>query len=466
LAIRNRLKIIPWAILIFALFISCSSLSTQKGFYDPINADLLEGEYDSAVVKLENARENNKFADKDRFLYYLDAGLANYYAANFDSSNAKLTQAENSAEELFTRSISRAALSYVINDNVLEYPGEDYEVLYTNIFKALNYLAMDNAEDAFVEVRRANLKLELLEQKYVDLAQQFQKTADEDTVLSGLKYEAPDVRFNNDAFARYLGMHLYASRGDYDNARIAYDYLVNAFQSQPDVYDFPMPDVKYYSENGYILSVVALSGRAPVKEALNLRLRTDKDLNLVQILYDGPDSSDTEYGHLPVPVSEDYYFKFAIPMLIERPSQIDRVFVKINGEVAGQLQLIEDIGKVSRETYEARKTLMYIRTLARAIVKGLFAHKAKEKADTGGLGGWLKKAAIDVGTDILENADLRCSRLLPNRIYVSDLELEPGVYDITFEFVDSEGNIVASKSVEGYRVLENGLNLVQAFSLR
>ncbi|NIP42715.1 MAG: hydroxyisourate hydrolase [candidate division Zixibacteria bacterium] len=82
------------------------------------------------------------------------------------------------------------------------------------------------------------------------------------------------------------------------------------------------------------------------------------------------------------------------------------------------------------------------------------------------MGGWLKKAAIDVGTDILENADLRCSRLLPNCIYVSDLELEPGVYDITFDFVDYEGNIVASKSVEGYRVLENGLNLVQAFSLQ
>ncbi|NIS16661.1 MAG: hypothetical protein GWO41_09920, partial [candidate division Zixibacteria bacterium] len=72
----KRLLIIPWAFLISTVFISCSSISTQKGFYDPINADLLEGEYDSAVVKLEVAREKNKFAEKDRFLYYVDAGLA------------------------------------------------------------------------------------------------------------------------------------------------------------------------------------------------------------------------------------------------------------------------------------------------------------------------------------------------------------------------------------------------------
>jgi hypothetical protein len=463
---RKLSKHILRIILLFSLALACSSLSTQKKFYEPITASLQDGDYEAALKELEKAREKNKFAEKDRFIYFLDAGLANYYAANFDSSNAKLTMAEAAAEELYTKSITRAAASFILNDNVLEYAGEDYEVLYANLMKAMNYLAMDQIEEAFVEIRRANLKLELLEQKYVDIAQQYQKTADEDSIVRGIKYDVPDVRFNNDAFARYLSMHLYASQGDLDDARIDYDFLKNAFITQPDVYDYPMPEVQYYSEYGPILSIVALAGMSPVKEGLSLRLRTDKDLNLVQILYDGPGMEDVEYGHIPLPVSEDYYFKFAIPVLEARPSQIDRVVVLINGKEAGQLQLLEDVGNVARETYEAKKTLIYIRTLARAIIKGLVAHGMKEKADTGGLEGWLKKAAIDVGTDILENADLRCSRLLPGRVYVADLVLQPGDYDIIFDFIDIDGNVVESKSITGYRVLDRGLNLVQAFSLK
>ena len=30
------------------------------------------------------------------------------------------------------------------------------------------------------------------------------------------------------------------------------------------------------------------------------------------------------------------------------------------------------------------------------------------------------KAAVDVGTDIIENADLRCSHLLPGKVYIGD----------------------------------------------
>lgn len=463
---RKFIRHILRAVLLFTLALACSSLSTQKKFYEPITADLQEGNYEAAIKGLEKAREKNKFTEKDRFIYFLDAGLANYYASRFDSSKIRLTEAEQAAEELYTKSISRAAASLVLNDNVLEYSGEDYEVLYTNLMKALDYLALDDAEGAFVEIRRANLKLDLLKQKYVDAAEQYQKTIDEDSIVRGIKYDVPDVRFNNDAFARYLSMHLYASEGKLDDARIDYDYLQNAFITQPDVYDFPVPEVQYYADQGSILSIVALAGMSPVKEGLSLRLRTDKDLNLVQVLYDGPGKGDEEYGHFILPVSEDYYFKFAIPVLEKRSSQIDRIFVMINGKDAGQLQLLENVGNVARETFEAKKTIIYIRTLARAIIKGLAAHGLKEKADSGGFEGWLKKALIDVGTDILENPDLRCSRLLPGRVYVADFVLQPGDYDITFDFVDVNGNVIESKSITKYRVLERGLNLVQAFSLK
>lgn len=454
------------ALLLCCTLISgCGYLSTQKEFYKPIVAELHEGNYEAAVDKIEAAREKGKFKKKDRFLYFLDAGLAYHYALRYDVSNMKLTDAEKAGDELFTRSISRAAASLLLNDNILEYAGEDYEILYTNLFMALNYISLNMFDDAFVEIRRANEKLDLLEQKYADAAGRFQEESRNDSAEVEIEYKAKKVRFNNDAFARYLSMHIYAAEGLYDDARIDYNWLYRAFREQPHIYGFDAPEVLYYSENSAVLSVVALAGLSPVKEALNLRIRTDKDLDLVQVLYTDPKQQDNVYDHFPMPVSEDYYFKFSIPQIVPRPSFIDKIAVYADDRFLGYLQLIEDVGSVAKETFEAKKSLIYLRTIARAVVKGLAAHKAKEKSDDGNLGGWLKKALIDVGTDISENADLRCSRLLPGKIHVGDFELTPGTYNLKVKFLNEYDEIISRREIPDYKIIKSGLNLIEVFSL-
>lgn len=455
----------------------CSSLSTRKAFYEPITAELRAGNYQGAVQKIEAARDKGKYAEKDRFLYYIDAGLAYHYASEYDSSISRLMQGEGAAEELFTKSISKAALSMVLNDNALDYAGEDYEILYTNLINTLNFMALGQFDEAFVEVRRANLKLELLEQKYGEAARIMNEGAAENEDHPEIDYEAANVRFNNDAFARYLSMHMYAAEGKMDDARIDYDFLQRAFSEQPNIYNFPPPEVKYYSDDGAILSFIAIVGLTPVKEELGLRLRTDKDLNLVQVLYTDPDRENSEYGHLPMPVDEDYYFKFSIPQLKDRPSNISAVRVLIDNRPVGDLQLLEDVSSVARETFEAKKKLIFLRTLARAIIKGLAAHKIKEDIDDNNNGKdkekkkkvdgwkWLKKVAVDVATDISESADLRCSRLLPGKILIGDFEVEPGTYDLSFEFIGNGGQVIGTTKIRDYQVIKTGLNMVRAVSL-
>lgn len=444
----------------------CSSVATRRGFYDPIVADVRSENYPGAVVKIEKALEENKFTKKDRFLYFLDAGLALHYAGNYQLSNEKLQLAEEAAEELFTKSISRAAASVLLNDNVLEYSGEDYEILYANLIKALNYLALGEFDEAFVEIRRANNKLGLLEDKYAEAAREYQRGAEADTTKTGIDYKPKHVRFYNDAFARYLSMHLYAADDKPDDARIDYNFLTEAFESQPFVYNFAQPEVFYQAENKAILSVVALAGLGPRKEAFTLRLRTDKDLGLVQILYTDSDGREAEYGHLPLPVEADYYFKFAIPRVDARPSDIGRIRLLANGIEVGELRLLEDVAAVAEETFEAKKSLIYLRSVARAVAKGLVAHNMKKKADTGGLEGWLKKAAIDVATDVSENADLRSAQLLPGKVYVGDFALEPGIYDLAVEFYAADGLLISRDVFTGYNVTSSGLNLIEAISPR
>ncbi len=447
------------------LVAGCGSMATRNKFYDPITAELHLSEYQSAAEKIEAARSDGKYGKKDRLIYYIDAGLAHHYAGNYDTSVVLLLAAHDAADELFTKSISRAATSILLNDNALEYAGEDYELLYLNLINALNFLALGRFDDAFVEIRRANHKLEMLDNKYAEAAAQMNRGSRDDTAAVALDFEPEKTRFNNDAFARWLSMHMYAAEGKIDDAEIDRIWLARAFQEQPHIYDFELPEVKYRSKEAAVLSVVALTGESPRKEALSLRLRTDKDLNLVQILYTDSEGEESEYGHLPLPVSQDYYFKFAMPKIVTTPSLVSRIRVSVDGESIGDLHLIDDIGKIAEDTFRARKSIIYIRTIMRALFKGLATHKLKKKADTGGLGGWLKKAAIDVGTDLTENADLRSSRLLPGRIYIGDFEIEPGRHNITVDFFDPTGHIIKTETLYDFPVNASGFNLARAVSL-
>jgi len=454
------------AILLLLTVSGCSAVSTRTGFHGPITDELLRGDYQEASYQIEKARARGKYAKKDRLLYYLDSGAIYHYAGDTDSSNARLTMAEEAADDLFTKSISRAAGSLILNDNLLEYAGEDYEVLYTNLLMALNYINLGAFDDAFVEIRRSNEKLDLLEQKYAQAADELNSASEWDSDSVRIDYKAANVRFYNDAFARYLSMRMYAADGKMDDAGIDYNYLTEAFTIQPNIYDFALPEIRISPDSGTLLSVVALAGLSPVKEALNLRIRTDKDLDLVQVLYTDSENKDVEYGHLPIPVNADYYFKFAIPKLVPRDSEVYEIRVYADSRPIGQLGLIEDVSKVAEETFKAKSSLIYLRSVARAVAKGLAAHKAKRKADTGGLDGWLKKAAIDVATDISENADLRCARYLPGKIYVGDFEIEPGVYDIEVAFLDSHGEEMKRISYARYEIKNSGLNLIETSCLR
>ncbi len=104
------------------------------------------------------------YRNKERLLFYLDAGMVHHIHGNWQQSNELLTLAEETIEELYTKSVARAASSMLLNDNSLEYSGEDYEDIYINVFKALNYIELGDPDAAMVEVRRVDEKLGYLEQ--------------------------------------------------------------------------------------------------------------------------------------------------------------------------------------------------------------------------------------------------------------------------------------------------------------
>ena len=126
---KNWLLLIP----LLLLLSSCASIQTQLGHYEDITNDFSTRNYEKAVNDIEKAKKEGKYEKKDRVLYYLDMGIALHNAGEYEQSNKYLTRAEQAIEENFTKSISQLATSMILTDNVLEYSGEDYEDIFTNI---------------------------------------------------------------------------------------------------------------------------------------------------------------------------------------------------------------------------------------------------------------------------------------------------------------------------------------------
>ena len=183
------------------LLSSCASAVHSQKVVQSLDNALASRDIDAALKIVENPKN---YKDKERLLYYLDAGMLHHYKGDWERSNELLELAESAIEQLQTKSLSRGAGSMLLNDNTLEYSGEDYEDIYINVFKALNYLNLDERDDAFVEIRRLDDKLGYLEQKHAKMAKELLKDSKAEIKPKDLK-----SRFHASALARYLSMVMY-----------------------------------------------------------------------------------------------------------------------------------------------------------------------------------------------------------------------------------------------------------------
>ncbi|ULQ60837.1 hypothetical protein K7I13_06110 [Brucepastera parasyntrophica] len=265
-------KSIFFAGFILIFFISCSSMA----HYEEIDSAVFTGDYHGGLEMIKKAKEGGAYADTDAILFYLDAGMLSHYAGEYKESIDYLSTAERSIEAAFTKSVSLEITSYVLNDNIKEYAGEDYEDIYLNVFNALNYYYNGALESSLVEIRRSDNKLKHLATKYGAVTTNAQQAVLAKSSDVPYDPEAVQTNFSNSALARYLGMLFYRGEGKRDDARIDRDQVKLAFANQPTVYNFPLPstlDDELNVPAGMArLNVISFNGFSPVKQDETIRI--------------------------------------------------------------------------------------------------------------------------------------------------------------------------------------------------
>jgi len=449
--IKPAVKILP-IYFTFLMFISCA---TNQRLFMEMDSAVSQSNFSAALDELIKGQQKKiaVYPSGNAVSLYLDKGLLEHYAKNYANSSNDLQIAERLIEEAYTKSITEGFFSYILNDNTKDYPGEDFENIYINVFNALNYYNRGNIEGALVEIRKLSLpsgKLDMLARKYEytdprtggNLSDILQK----ETGVSELP-QTIAVSFSNSALARFLGALFYQADGNAESARLEFNQVQRAFSSNAGIYSHPVPAAVEQARNvppgKARLNIISFTGLSSVKQEAVI----------------------THFLPFIHPVLSIGFFK--IPVLVRRPSVITGIEVVVNGTNRFYLELLEDMNAVIEDTFNARYSNILLKTYIRTILKYAVADiSAIETArKNGDAAGFLVALAARTAMDISERADTRMSRYLPGRAYIGGINLDPGTYSVIINYYSGR-NIISSEKYNDVIVKQTGLNLLESVNLK
>ncbi|MDZ7806616.1 MAG: hypothetical protein U5K71_05835 [Gracilimonas sp.] len=392
---------------------------------DDAQADLRNsftaGEYDNASELIKKFENDKVYRSKDAVLKNLEGGMIYHFAGKYDSSSTYLSNAEYLIEDAYTKSVSRGIGSFLTNDNTLTYDGEPYEDVYLNAFKSLNFMHQQDWESALVEARRMSYKMERLDIRLKGLAEAFAKTDS-----SGQEWSSGKVNVQNSAFSHFLSSVLFAKTGKFDDSRIEYEKFSSAIKEQNTFGTLPKSDpanLKHIQEpQAYNVLITAFSGQAPMKVQEDFRLWLD----------DGDD--------------ESFYVKFSLPALKMYNSRVHSIRIRTDS-LSAPLYLVEEMDEVSAEIYQAKKPIIYTRSLLRATVKAtgssLISSSVKKKHKNWG---FLLEVLGMIGQETTEKADLRGWQTMPGKAWVNAVKLPEGTHDLEIEYLSANNIVLYSET--------------------
>lgn len=427
-----------------------SSCASTPGDHAPAVKSAQERKYEKSLSIIES-NKTKIYGKKSDVLYYLDTGLLQHYNNDWQASTVNLSAAEKKIYDLYTKSITAEIGTFILNDNVRDYPGEDYEDIYLNVFNSLNYYHDGKIDDAVVETNRAINKITVLSNKH---EQELIKAREAAKLKEG---ETASISFHDSALAEYLRMLYCRSIGDYDGAATNQRMIKDAFVTQKKLYDFPVPesvDEELSVPSGKArLNVIAFSGISPVKTEVIIR----------------------DYG------LADFSFALALPELKKSEYPFSRIVVRVEDVKTGKtivqsLDLIESLENVATETFALHRDVIYAKAIARSVTKAVTSEvgmtvgeQLATSSDDGvaavGVLLQLFSLAGNVTNQVTEHADMRISRYFPAKASVCGITVEPGLYDVQIDYYGSGNKVLYSDWHENVSVKSRQLNLVESVCL-
>ena len=441
------------ALALVLLLTGCAGGRLNNGLFQ---ADVAGGRYEAAYRQLESAK-------KDDVSVLLDRGLVLQALGRYEESNAAFEQAERLIDDLYTRSLSKEALSLLTNDLAVDYRATGYEHAYIAYYRAWNYLQLGRESDVLVEARVINERLDFRSASCPD----------------------KDGSCGHDVFLRYFSGLLFEWGGEPNDAYVAYRQADLARGTLSEAYGAPPPpdlgerltrlalrlgfaeEARRYAasygidadalprtpvssvvvllENGMIARREGTSLTIPIFKGETEKIRRDRD-RWSRTLSERAHASHSAQ-------SFEYLLHVAMPTLEERPPLGAQAIFELGGRELST-QIAAPLSAMAAAAFEDAMGGILLRAVTRALVKYLASEAAEDKSEAAGILVNLLGAAT-------ESADTRSWRSLPHEIQVASAQVEPGSYRGRLTVRAPDGRILAEQAFPDIRVPDGGVALVR-----
>lgn len=437
------------SLLLMAFAVLVAGCATYSEKYADLRPLLASGEYEAGLAKLDD------FGGKDRLLQELERGLFLHYAGRWAESNDAFALAEQTADDLYTRSVSQGVLSLFTNDTAISYRARPFELAMVPYYRALNYAQLGQRTDAVVEGRKATQMLA----RYVDATlggvddderDAYAATKDDAFLhhVSGMLYEWDGE--TNDAFIAYrnaafayarnapaLGLAIpLALAGDLERtaARLGFAAEISQLKEAcPAVWAAATPgdDGSVPAGHGTVVLFVE-TGWVPARE----QARTDLPIFASDDRADNDRLAVAVKGRYRRPYARQddakiaYWLSIAVPTLDVAPSSPSAVVVSAPRTARGVQ--VANLAALAHITYEAEFGKILLKTIGRGLAKYAATHEAKKAGEA-----WSVLANIFVAAS--ETADTRGWQSLPRAINLVRLNLPAGEHTLRATVDDGTG---------------------------
>ncbi len=443
---NGKMPVKPVFYILLLLGMSLSGCTTYSHFSGDFRTSLRARNYEDARAKIGKANKRG-----NRLLYFLENGLLTHYEGQYETSNRYFAAAERLADQLYTRSVSREAAALVTNDAIRHYRGDSFEMVAVHYYRALNYWYLGLPEDALVECRKANLKLD----KYA--------------IHNG------QASYKNDAFIHYITGLFYEATGELNDAYVSYQHAQDAYSHYQKIFHLAPPqtiakdlehmagvlngsgkdmrlaslnippfvqpagngELVIFLEIGFIPRKVQEEIDLPIYEADIERSKRDKVSSV---------ATDISHRHRHAHPTGDveYWLRVALPKYEALAPRTQRIRIRA-GDRTVQAQAAQNYAAIANASLADHYPRIMVRTIARGFAKYLVYRTAKKENKVLGFFTNL----FNVSTEI---ADTRSWVSLPHNIQIGRLELPPGIHTITLEALDANSRVIETETMSNVEI--------------
>lgn len=370
----------------------------------------LNAELSSSVAAKFDSKKNSK----DAVLYYLEQArvlqVNQQYQESLDiyKKAFELIDQQNNRSKVSVTRMGFKALSMVSNESVVPYLVPPYEQVLAHISQAKNYILLNNAEAAGVEMRVAQQiqrEIELAHEKEFAQKKDKQKNADKqidystlDEAFAGLDPIAGRIKNTyQNGYAFYMAANLWEATGDYNNALVDFK---KAYELQGDsnvAQDVTRVD-KVSSNNAKTVPVIVFIEQGTVPKKIENKLAFPMPNGLINIA-----------------------FATYEPSTYVPPKSLK---IKLGDRQVQQSTLVSDIGALAVKNLKEQTISTVTSQIVRATTKYVVQQQlGQQLGSLGQLAGNLMNVAT-------ERADLRAWSTLPSNTQVARFEVSPGKHNL------------------------------------